>query len=174
GCDRLAVRRIVDDAPNCSWKIGNLRFRKVRYHDYPVHGLSITFFPRWSELSGAVQGMLLAVLCLAPAFLMILLYRYELKLVQRSTALGLLALRLAVLILLLFVLCLQPVVARMPVESIPGRVLVAIDRSDSMEARDPQRSPLDKLLLARSLNLARDICSDQELRRWIQAYRENR
>ena len=43
-----------------------------------------------------------------------------------------------------------------------------------MNARDPQRSPMDKLLLARSLNLARDIGSDHELARWIQAYRENR
>src|SRR5262249_19652828 len=105
---------------------------------------------------------------------MLWLYRYELKLVRRATALALLALRLAVLLFLLFVLCLQPVVARVPVESLPGRVLVAIDRSDSMEAHDPQRSTLDKLLLARSLNLARDLGSDQELAGWIQAYQENR
>jgi hypothetical protein len=140
----------------------------------PFTDYRLLLSPRWAELPGPVQGILLLVLCVAPVILMISLYRYELKLIQRTTALSLLALRLAVLVFLLFVLCLQPVVAHVPVESIPGRVLVAIDRSDSMDARDPQRSPLDKLLLARSLNLARDIGSDQEFTRWIQAYRENR
>jgi hypothetical protein len=142
---------------------------KLPFTDY-----RILFSPRWSELSGVMQGMLLVVLCLAPIVLMLWLYRYELKLVRRATALVLLALRLAVLFFLLFVLGMQPVVARVPVESLPGRVLIAIDRSDSMEAHDPQRSTLDKLLLARSLNLAGDLASDQELTRWIEAYRENR
>jgi hypothetical protein len=140
----------------------------------PFTDYRIIFSPRWSEMSSVTQGMLLAVLCLVPAVLMLWLYRYELKLVRRATALGLLSLRLAVLLFLLLVLGLQPVVARVPVESLPGRVLVAIDRSDSMEARDPQRSTLEKLLLARSLNLARDLASDQELTRWIEAYRGSR
>jgi hypothetical protein len=140
----------------------------------PFTDYRLLLSPRWSELSGVMQWILLALLCLAPVVLMIWLYRYELNLVRRATALGLLALRLSILLFLLFVLCLQPVAARVPVESIPGRVLVAIDRSDSMEARDPQRSLLDKLILARSLDLGRDLASDQELARWIQAHRENR
>jgi hypothetical protein len=140
----------------------------------PFTDYRILFSPRWSELSGVAQGVLLLVLCMAPVILILWLYRYELKLVQRGTALSLLALRLVVLTFLLMVLCFQPVVARVPMESLPGRVLIAVDRSDSMDARDPQRSPLDKLLLARALNIANDICSEQELAGWIQAYRENR
>jgi hypothetical protein len=130
--------------------------------------------PRWSELHGSVQAVLLLLFCLTPVVLMIWLYRYELRLVRRVTAIGLLALRLAVLALVLSILCLQPVVAHVPEESLPGRVLVAIDRSDSMEASDPQRSKLDKLLLARGIQITSDICPDSELSSWIQAYQENR
>jgi len=140
----------------------------VPYTDY-----RILFSPRWSELPGAIQGILLVLLCVAPAALMISLYRYELKLVARRTALGLLALRLAVITFLLLILGLQPVVAHVPVESLPGRVLIAVDHSDSMEASDPQRSTLDKLLMARALNIASDLCTDHELAGWIQAYRDN-
>src|SRR6266851_4179453 len=140
----------------------------------PFTDYRILFSPRWSELPGAVQGILLVLLCMAPAVLMISLYRYELKLVRRATALGLLALRLGILLFLLFILGLQPVVAHVSVESLPGRVLIAVDHSDSMDATDPQRSPLEKLLLARALNLAGDLCTDQELGSWIQAYRDQR
>jgi hypothetical protein len=140
----------------------------------PFTDYRILLSPRWSELPSVVQGILLVILCVVPAVLMISLYKYELKLVPRSTALGLLALRLGVLFFLALILGLQPVVAHVPIESLPGRVLIAVDHSDSMEAGDPQRSPLDKLLIARALNLASDICTDQELAGWIQAYRENR
>src|SRR5713101_2742212 len=140
----------------------------------PFTDYRLLFSPRWSELPGLVQVILLVLLCLVPAVLMISLYQYEMKLVRRMTALGLLVLRLGVLVFMLLILCLQPVIARIPVESLPGRVLIAVDYSDSMEASDPQRSTLDKLLLARALNLANDICTDQELTGWIQAYRENR
>jgi hypothetical protein len=140
----------------------------------PFTDYRLLFSPRWSELPGAVQVILLLVLCVVPAALMVWLYRYELKLVRRATALGLLALRLGALSFLLFILGLQPLVAHVPVESLPGRVLIAVDHSDSMEARDPQRSALDKLLLARALNLAGDLCTEQELASWIQAYQNNR
>src|SRR5258708_21545447 len=104
----------------------------------PFTDYRLLFSPRWSELPSAVQVILLLVLCVVPAVLMVSLYRYELKLVRRATALGLLALRLGALSFLLFILGLQPVVAHVPVESLPGRVLIAVDHSDSMEARDPQ------------------------------------
>ena len=93
----------------------------------PFTDFRLLFSPRWSELSGVVQGILLVVLCLAPAVLMIWLYRYELNLVRRVTALALLALRLAVLVFLLFVLCLQPVVARVSI--VYGTVALGPDDS---------------------------------------------
>jgi hypothetical protein len=140
----------------------------------PFTDYRLLFSPRWSELPSAVQAILLLVLCVVPVILMIWLYRYELKLVYKTTALGLLSLRLGVLAFLIFILGLQPVVAHIPIESLPGRVLIAVDHSDSMEARDPQRSLLDKLLLARALNLTNNLCTEQELTAWIQAYQNNR
>src|SRR5262249_4650056 len=110
--------------------------------------------------------------CLLPAILLLVLYRYELRLVRRTTALALLGLRQSALFFLLFILCLQPVLARTPKEELSSRVLVAVDRSESMDARDPQRSPLGKLFLARALKWSGDLCSDKDLDDWIQGYQE--
>jgi hypothetical protein len=140
----------------------------------PFTDYRLLFAPRWSELPGAMQAILLLALCVVPTALMVWLYRYELKLVRRATALGLLLLRVSVLAFLIFILGLQPVVAHVPVESLPGRLLIAVDHSDSMEARDPQRSPLDKLLLARALNFTSDLCTEQELTAWIHEHQNNR
>ena len=56
--------------------------------------------------------------------------------------------------------------------TLPGRVLVAVDRSDSMDVADPQRPPVEKLRLARALKLAGDLCSDLQLAEWIQQYEQ--
>ena len=50
--------------------------------------------------------------------------------------------------LLLGVVCLQPVVGPSTTVESTGRVLIAVDRSASMEATDPQRTPLEKIHLA--------------------------
>src|SRR5437763_371258 len=122
--------------------------------------------PPWSGLDPAAQAGLLALLCLVPLVLLVWLYRYELKLVSGASALGLLLLRLTVLALLLSLVCLQPVVARDRTYGLPGRVLVAVDRSDSMDVADPQREPVDKLRLARALRLADGLCDDARLGAW--------
>src|SRR5947209_13279735 len=103
--------------------------------------------PAWSQLVLAVVGLGVALA------LLLWLYSYEVRLVRPTTAIGLLALRGAVLALLAF-LCLQPNISRPARETITGRVLVALDRSDSMAVTDPQRDNADKIRLARGLNLA--------------------
>src|ERR1019366_4552631 len=55
---------------------------------------------------------------------------------------------------------------------LPGRVLVAVDRSDSMDVADPQRPAVDKLRLVRALHLGRDVCGDDQLDAWIRDYTE--
>jgi hypothetical protein len=82
-------------------------------------------------------------------------------------ALGLLTLRLLVLLLLLVLTGFQPIVARASREELPGRVLLAVDRSGSMDLADPQRPVADKLRLARALGVARDLASDSQLDDWI-------
>jgi hypothetical protein len=140
----------------------------------PLTDYRLLLAPRWGELPAGVQAILTATVCLVPIALLVALYRYELRLVRRGVAVGLLTLRLGVLAYLLFILCWQPILAWTPVEALPSRVLIAVDRSDSTNAADPQRSTLDKLLLARALHLASDLCSDRELDGWIRAYQEGK
>src|SRR5262249_41145998 len=116
-----------------------------------VDEYALLLSPRWGELGPGTQTVLLALLGLVPILLVLWLYRYELRLIRRLTALLLLGLRLAVICLLWLLIALQPVVARSTSEDLPGRVLIAVDRSGSTEVTDPQRTVLEKLRLARAL-----------------------
>lgn len=129
--------------------------------------------PRWEDLGALPRSGALLLCLLVPLTLVLWLYRFELKLVRRSAAVSLLALRLIAIIFLVFVVCLRPIVARSTTEELPGRVLVAVDRSDSMDVADPQRSPVDKLRLARVLNLGGDV-SETQLNDWIYQYEHGR
>src|SRR5262245_4933267 len=122
--------------------------------------------PPWSGLPPALPYPLLALVCLGPLALLAWLYAYELRLVSRLSASGLLGLRLVVLTLLLLLVCLQPVYARTRTEQLPGRVLVVVDRSWSLDVADPQREPVDKLRLARALKLGGDLVPAPTLDRW--------
>jgi hypothetical protein len=138
----------------------------------PFTDASVLLSPRWGEYSTPVQVALLALVCLVPAGLVLWLYRYELRLVKPLTALGLLLLRLVALALILFLVGFQPVFARSHVHELPGRVLIAVDRSGSMDVADPQRPAVEKLRLARGLKLATDACPDELLDNWIKQYEE--
>jgi hypothetical protein len=129
--------------------------------------------PQWAGLHPALQTAILLAVCLVPLALILWLYRYELQLVTRLTATCLLGLRLTVLTLLLLLVCLQPIYARTKTDGLPGRILVAVDRSDSMEIADPQRPPADKLRLARGLKLGGDV-GDDVLALWIEDYEKKR
>jgi hypothetical protein len=136
----------------------------------PLDQGDLLLTPQWTGLPSALQGALILLTCLAPLALIGWLYRYELRLVSRLTALGLLLLRLTVVILLLLLVYLQPVFARTRTERLPGRVLVAVDRSESTDVADPQRTPAEKLRLARALHLAADLCPDELLDGWAADY----
>jgi len=128
--------------------------------------------PQWTGLHPALQLSLIAAVCLVPLALVLFLYRYEMQLVARTTAVGLLCLRVVVLALLLILVCLQPIYGRTRTEGLPGYVLVAVDRSDSMDVADRQRLPVEKLRLARALKLANGICTDTQLDDWIKDYEQ--
>src|SRR3954467_7504154 len=129
----------------------------------PLRDAKLLLTPPWSGLHPGVRAGLLLLACLVPLVLLLWLYRCELALVPRAVARALLGLRLAVLCLLLGLVCLQPIYARDRTEGLPGRVLVAVDRSDSMGVKDPQRPAADKLRLARALRLAEGVCNDGQL-----------
>jgi hypothetical protein len=137
---------------------------------FPGTDASLLLSPRWGDLPAFGQWTLLALLVGVPLLLVVLLYRYELRLIKRGLAITLLGLRIIVLLMILFLLGLQPVYARMHTEELPGRVLIAVDRSDSMDVTDPQRPAVEKLRLALALKVAGDVCPDELLRDWIQQY----
>lgn len=120
----------------------------------------------WEGWPAAVRVVLVALLALVPLGLLLTLYRYELRLVPRLTASALLGLRLLVFLLVLLLLCAQPVYARDRKTTLPGRVIVVVDRSASALVADTQREPADKLRLARALNLA-DGTDARLLEQWI-------
>ncbi|GIW82893.1 MAG: hypothetical protein KatS3mg105_4700 [Gemmatales bacterium] len=123
---------------------------------------------RWQELS--MGGRIVSFLfCLFVPVLLVMLYRYEMKLVPRKTAAFLLSLRLGVVAILLFVIFLQPIIAHDVTETVASQVLVAVDRSESMKVVDPQRTNLEKLQLAKALRL---FDGDNRLiDHWIESYR---
>jgi hypothetical protein len=128
--------------------------------------------PQWPGLSPAMQTTVFVLLAVVPLALMLWLYRYELKLVSRLTAGTLLGLRLVVLALIWFLVCLRPTYAHDHTDHLQGRILVFVDRSNSMNVTDPQREPADKLRLARTLNLGN--VDNAVLERWIVDYEAKR
>jgi hypothetical protein len=139
----------------------------------PWPDTSVLLTPPWTGLSVVLRLLLLIVLCLTPLVLLVVLYRYELRLVPRLTALALFALRLTVVVLILLLVGGQPIFARDRRTTLPGRVIVAVDRSLSLDVSDPQREPADKLRLVRTLGLVGD--RDRELvSRWIEDHDRKR
>jgi hypothetical protein len=95
------------------------------------------------------------VLALAAALVMLLvLYREERRLVTRRAGLFLLSLRMAAAAALVVALF-EPIAARTLVETERGRVIVAVDVSESMETVDSGRTAENNEKLARAVGLAR-------------------
>ena len=68
------------------------------------------------------------------------LYRYEFRLVTRGQAIGLAALRLAIVSILWCAIALQPRLLAIHVVETPGRVRIAVDLSSSMDVVDRDQS----------------------------------
>ena len=128
---------------------------------------SLLVSPPWPGLPPVVRWGLLAALVVTPIALLLALYRYELRLVSRLTAFVLFGLRFVVFLLVLALVGLQPVYAHERRRDLPGRVVVAVDRSLSMDIRDPQRAISEKLRLAQLLGLHRGKVGDALLARWL-------
>src|SRR5437660_12568784 len=117
--------------------------------DLPLTDTSLLLHPRFGDRAAIVQVLLLAI-CLVPIGLVGWLYRYELRMVRPAIARMLLGLRLLVVSMLIVIVAFQPVAAHTESETLRGRVIVGLDRSDSMTVPDPQRPLAEKLRLARA------------------------
>jgi hypothetical protein len=110
------------------------------------------------------------VLCVFGACgLIFVLHAYERKLISKTLGTVLLALRTAVVVCLFLVL-LEPVLAWTTAAERTGRIVVAVDGSLSMETVDLQSTVAEKLQWARAIGLIGNTENDERLNRWIAAY----
>jgi len=113
-------------------------------------------------LVALVLALAAAVTCIA------MLFRYERQLIEKKLGYTLLTLRVTVLAVLGLIL-LEPVLAwTLDVER-SGRIVVAVDVSQSMETKDEQATEAEKLRTAQALGLLRE---DVPVEEWCKAYDE--
>ncbi len=125
---------------------------------FVLHGMEAT---AWFAL--LVAAVAIAVVCIW------LLYRYERRLISRRLGYLLLALRVLA-VAVVFIVLLEPVVAWTWDRERTGRVIVAVDVSQSMETTDKHASPAEKLHWARALGMIGNDEFNDRLDRWIEAY----
>jgi hypothetical protein len=110
-----------------------------------------------------------AIVCVAAAILVGLLLKYERTLVSARVGNSLLILRLSVLVLLCLTF-LQPVVTWVLDRDRSGKIIVAVDVSESMDTADAHADKASVLRLARSLELIGNSATDERLERWISEF----
>ncbi|MEX0585518.1 MAG: hypothetical protein WD176_02660, partial [Pirellulales bacterium] len=118
------------------------------------------------------SGVLIAAAVLA-AVCLVLLYQYERKLVPRRLGLGLLSLRLAAAGVLVLAL-LEPQWSSSTSRKSSGRIVVAVDVSQSMDTADQSLSDAEALRLARALGMLGNAATAAQLDDWIAAFEQNR
>jgi hypothetical protein len=96
------------------------------------------------------------------------LHAYERKLISKTLGTLLLALRTAVVVCLFLVL-LEPVMAWKTSAERTGRVVIAVDGSLSMETVDLQSTTAEKLQWARAIGLIGTADNDERINRWLAA-----
>ena len=110
-----------------------------------------------------------AVAVVLACVLIVVLLRYERRLVRARVGNTLLLLRLAVLAALLFTL-LEPVSTWMVDKERTGRILLAVDLSQSMFTVDKHATNAEKLRWARGIGMIGNDRINARLDRWVAAY----
>ncbi len=123
--------------------------------------------PRFFDFSRVWQTIFLGAILGGILFLIWRIYRYEMRFIRKGAAAGLFALRCAVVALIFVMVFFRPTVRYTSTRTIQSRIVIAVDRSDSMSITDPQRSPLESLELAKSLKLVADLADDSKLDSWM-------
>src|SRR5438132_642856 len=104
--------------------------------------------PRWADLGTAWQIVLLAALLVVPLVLILGLYRYELRLIARLPAFGLLLLRLSILLVIWFTVGVQPTqLLDALVDPKTSRDIHATDLAQSLTRDAVPNQPLRGILL---------------------------
>ena len=123
------------------------------------------------DASWASLAVLAAVI--AAATLVVVLSRYERKLVPAPVGYGLLVLRLCV-IAVLWLALLQPVMTWSIDRERTGRVVVAIDVSESMTTADKIATPAEKFRTAIGLEMIGNDQNHERIQRWLADFEADR
>ncbi|MHC4875504.1 MAG: hypothetical protein ACYTGL_03325 [Planctomycetota bacterium] len=107
--------------------------------------------------------------CLVAGGLIVKLMQYERQLVSRSVGTALLGLRLSVLAVLLLTF-LQPTMTRTLDQQQTGRVIVAVDVSESMDTADEHASKAELLRWARAAGVVGNAAVTERLDAWQAAW----
>jgi hypothetical protein len=124
---------------------------------WPGSDANLVFSAPFGGLSSFVRTLAVLGAFGLGFFLLGWLYRAESKLIPRRFRIALLTLRLLAFALVLGTLLFEPVLSKTVREDVPGKVVIALDTSDSMRVSDPHRTPRQKLHLARTLKLLPDV-----------------
>ena len=127
----------------------------------------------WNGTGSSGWLLLLSAAALGASVCIVLLFNYERRLVSHRLGVTLLVLRLAA-VLVIFLALLEPMLVWTFDREQTGRVLVAIDVSESMETADQHASEAEKLRLARALGMIGNDATDLRLDRWIEDYDNGR
>lgn len=114
-----------------------------------------------------------AIALLASIVMIVILLRYERRLVPRKVGWTLLLLRFA-LIAVVFLTFLEPVLSWTLDRERTGRIVVAVDLSESMAVADEHAAPIEKLRWARALGLIGNDAVDDRVDEWEKAFAEGR
>ncbi|MBX3436380.1 MAG: hypothetical protein KF861_02745 [Planctomycetaceae bacterium] len=126
----------------------------------------------FNAFGDAAWTILLVSAALAAVICIVLLYRYERRLVQRRLGWTLISLRLAA-VASVFLVLLEPVLTWTIDNTRTGRVLIAVDVSESMSTADKQAVKAERFRWLRALDLIGNNAVDAQLDRWQEAFDRN-
>ncbi|MFP6762324.1 MAG: hypothetical protein VB858_01860, partial [Planctomycetaceae bacterium] len=130
---------------------------------------SISRHVTFQGLAGSFWFWVTILLCLAAGCMIVMLLRYERKLVTAKVGNALLCLRLAVIAVILLTF-LQPVATWVTRRDTGGRIVVAVDVSRSMETSDTYAGNGELLRWARALEMIGNPVIDGRIDDWVAAY----
>lgn len=116
--------------------------------------------------------VLLALAVLVSAVCIWLLYRYERRLISRKLGWTLLSLRLLA-VAVVFLTLLEPVISWTIDREKTGRVVLAVDVSDSMSTSDGHADKAERLRWLRALDMIGNEQVDARLDRYLEAFRND-
>ncbi|MCA9037012.1 MAG: hypothetical protein KDA91_17875 [Planctomycetaceae bacterium] len=122
----------------------------------------------FSGTNSAAWLALVSVAILVTVGVSLWLLRYERKFVSRTVGYLLITLRLAILALLCCTM-LQPVLTKSWDKAVQGRVVVAMDVSESMQTVDRHASTAEKLRWAQALGMLGNAETSSLITEWIEA-----